>query len=280
MMDVQSLTVFQAVVTHAHFGRAARYLNMSQPNVSLHIKNLELSLGTTLIERSPFRLTESGYRLLETAKTVLKSIHACRFDIQAMEECTSGELTIACSDYIAQELLMPALTHFQSNHPLWKLRLLNTTSQKAGLLVESATADLGLMMNPPDVPSLHVEVIESAKWIAIGTHDHIQAIERGDPVPLISLGKETRTHHWLSKHWTVIPFEGVVAVEVGSVSGQINWAEAGFGIAILPNWGGQFKNEQVEIMELNTIPKAPLGLVQRLNFVPSKLSRAFLGYLR
>lgn len=61
-MNVDILKIFVTVVEQKHFSRAAELLNLSQPGVSMHIRNLENEFGTTLIQRSPkhVQVTESG----------------------------------------------------------------------------------------------------------------------------------------------------------------------------------------------------------------------------
>ena len=69
---------FVTVVEQKHFSRAAELLNLSQPGVSMHIRNLENEFGTTLIQRSPkhVQVTEAGNILYIHAKQML-SLRRC-----------------------------------------------------------------------------------------------------------------------------------------------------------------------------------------------------------
>ena len=64
---LEELKTFIAVVEYKNFTRAGEYLNLSQPSVSTHIKNLESYYGVTLINRSikhkSIVITENGYKL-------------------------------------------------------------------------------------------------------------------------------------------------------------------------------------------------------------------------
>ena len=64
---------FVTVVEQKHFSRARELLNLSQPGVSMHIRNLENEFGTTLIQRSPkhVQVTEAGNILYIHAKQML-----------------------------------------------------------------------------------------------------------------------------------------------------------------------------------------------------------------
>lgn len=71
----EELKIFIAVVEYKNFTKAGEALNLSQPSVSSHIKNLERYFGVTLIDRSVKRktifITESGYKLYERAKEIV-----------------------------------------------------------------------------------------------------------------------------------------------------------------------------------------------------------------
>ena len=69
-MNVDILKIFVTVVEQKHFSRAAELLNLSQPGVSMHIRNLENEFGTTLIQRSP---NMSKLRTLEIFYTYMQS---------------------------------------------------------------------------------------------------------------------------------------------------------------------------------------------------------------
>ena len=72
-MEMRHLRCLVAVAEELHFGRAATRLNLSQPPVSLAIKELEAELGVTLFERSSRRivLTREGEEALHDARAVL-----------------------------------------------------------------------------------------------------------------------------------------------------------------------------------------------------------------
>ncbi|GAB1363188.1 hypothetical protein MASR1M32_24240 [Rhodobacter sp.] len=63
-LTLRQLRYFDALARHGHFGRAAEASAISQPALSMQIRDLEQSLGTPLLERSPrsLRLTPSARR--------------------------------------------------------------------------------------------------------------------------------------------------------------------------------------------------------------------------
>ena len=74
-IDLKLLRYFLAVAEELHFGRAAARLNMSQPPLSIHIKELEQQLGTLLFVRHSrsVALTHAGKILMEESRRLLSS---------------------------------------------------------------------------------------------------------------------------------------------------------------------------------------------------------------
>jgi len=143
MLDIHWLNTFVTLAKLEHFGKTAIKLHMTQPNVSLHIKQLEKSTHVKLIERNPFRLTQAGERLLQSAQNTLMELQTCQADLNAINDLSQGTLTLAASDIISRLLLISPFQSFKKEYPGIDLSLLNTTSAQAADLVKSAKADLG-----------------------------------------------------------------------------------------------------------------------------------------
>ncbi len=73
-LTLKQLRYFDALARHGHFGRAAEAASISQPALSMQIKDLEDTLGTPLLERSAraLRLTAFGEDFLARARAILR----------------------------------------------------------------------------------------------------------------------------------------------------------------------------------------------------------------
>ena len=90
-MDLRSIECFVAVAEELHFGRAATRLFITQPALSLQIKQLEISLGVDVVTRArSVALTAEGRRLLPYAARVLAAA-----DVFASAAAASGRLHAA-----------------------------------------------------------------------------------------------------------------------------------------------------------------------------------------
>ncbi|MGI5470000.1 LysR substrate-binding domain-containing protein [Streptomyces sp. CA-132043] len=80
-MDLRKLSSFLAVAEEGHFGRAAARLFLSPSALTGHVQQLERELGTTLLHRTPVRLTPAGQRLLRHARLLLDAANEAIDDV-------------------------------------------------------------------------------------------------------------------------------------------------------------------------------------------------------
>ena len=94
---IDKLEYLIALAQEKHFGRAAEACSVSQPSLSLGLKELEETLGVMLVHRrSRFvGLTQEGERVLEWARRIVGDARALKQDIKALKHGLNGRLRIA-----------------------------------------------------------------------------------------------------------------------------------------------------------------------------------------
>src|ERR1700693_36765 len=102
-LSLKQLRYFEALVRHVHFGRAADACAISQPALSMQIKELEESLGTALFERDArhVRLTNLGEEFGRRVRNIVRSIDDLGDLAQASRERLVGRLRIGVIPTIA-----------------------------------------------------------------------------------------------------------------------------------------------------------------------------------
>ncbi|WP_417697333.1 LysR family transcriptional regulator [Psychromonas sp.] len=282
MLDINWLKTFVTLAELQHFGKSAIALHMTQPNVSLHLKQLEKVTRTKLIERSPFRLTQAGQRLLKSSQKTLQELKVCQADINALNELHQGTLTIAASDIISRALLIEPFQLFKQAYPNIDLALFNTTSSQASSLVKSADAELGFVIEQKESLPLHFSELKAVHWCAVG---HQLALVQGEVIQkdsadlptLILLGHDTRTRDLIDLALPSLNIPRYRIMEVGSVDAQLDWAEAGFGTAIVPDFSLDSRPHlKSEVVTLVDFPCTSLGYVVRKNQILSKAVKHLL----
>ncbi|WP_333913445.1 LysR family transcriptional regulator [Vibrio coralliirubri] len=279
MLDINLLKTFVTLAEYKHFGKAAIALHMTQPNVSLHLKQLEQQTRIKLIERSPFQLTQAGERLLETSQRTLLELQICQADLNAINDLKIGTLTIAVSDIISRFLLIRPFQKFKAQYPGIDLTLLNTTSSQASSLVKNAKADIGFVIaKEQHNESLYFTKLQELSWCALGDGFDIQ--DSDAELTLILLGHDTRTRDFIDEGLPSLNLPNYRVMEVGSVDAQIDWAEAGFGVAIVPEFAVSTKQHlHSKVTPLMNFSSTSLGYIVRHNQVLSKATKQLLGWV-
>ena len=98
-MDVRDLQIFLSVTKHLNYTRAAEEVNLSQPSVSVRMRELERDLGSKLFEQlgKKVTLTEAGQLLVPFATRVIGGINDARQAIAELQGMERGLLRIGAS---------------------------------------------------------------------------------------------------------------------------------------------------------------------------------------
>lgn len=303
MLDIHWLNTFVTLARLQHFGQTANELHMTQPNVSLHLKNLEQATRVKLIERNPFRLTQAGERLLQSAERAINELQLCQSDLNALNQHSQGTLAIAASDILSRLLLIQPFQRFKQAFPGIDLTLFNTTSDQAAELVKTGRADLGFVMAQKRSEPLSYTELQQVTWCALG-HGLARwqarasaepdeaagaAMQRGmreqqgdpqDEPTLILLGHDTRTRALIDPSLPLLGLPPCRIMEVGSVDAQLDWAEAGFGVAIVPDFSLNPRLKlSAPVTRLTDFPATSLGYVVRQNQVLSRAIKQLLHWV-
>jgi len=144
------LRYFQRVAEHGSFTAASRELHVSQPTLSVAVRKLEESLGTSLLHRSRqgVSLTRAGEILLEHARQAERSLEAAKDNLLALDTEPGGEFTVGSHASLAAYLLPGFMARFLEKHPAVRLTLWNGNSREVEQAVTERRIDIGLVVNP------------------------------------------------------------------------------------------------------------------------------------
>ena len=181
-ISLRQLRVFEAVARNLSYTRAADELHLSQPAVSMQVKQLEDQVGLPLFERLGKRivLTEAGREIHHYSLIIDHSLQEMEEVIESLKGVSSGRLQIAVAstvNYFAPRLLAA----FQQRYPGIGLRLDVTNRETLVQLLESNSVDLVLMGQPPSDVEVDAEAFMDNPLVVIAPPDHPLASERRIP---------------------------------------------------------------------------------------------------
>lgn len=120
-----------AVYKEQNFTRAAERLFISQPSLSVAIKNIENEIGAPLFERSGGKvvLTEIGREYIAAAEQIMSAENNFKRKINDIYELESGSITVGGTNYLSSYVLPSIITRFSSLHPNIEVNLVEANSQ-------------------------------------------------------------------------------------------------------------------------------------------------------
>lgn len=150
-VSLRQLDVFEAVARNLSFTRAANELHLSQPAVSMQVRQLEETVGLPLYEKlgRSFALTEAGRELYHYSRAISNQLDEMAEVIESLKGLNRGRLNVAVAstvNYFAPRLLAT----FHDRYPGIKLNLEVTNRQTLLRLLETNGVDLVLMGQPPE----------------------------------------------------------------------------------------------------------------------------------
>lgn len=125
LMDVRDLQVFLSVAKHLNYTRAAEEVNLSQPSVSVRMRQLERDLGSKLFEQlgKKVALTEAGQLLIPYATRVIAILEDVRHAVGELKGLERGSLRIGASTTPGMYLVPQTIAHFKHRYPRVEVHL-------------------------------------------------------------------------------------------------------------------------------------------------------------
>lgn len=153
--------IYCAVVRTGNMSAAAKELFISQPAVSMAIRQLEDRMGSPLLIRTTkgVRTTPEGgvlYEYLERALSLVQTAEKKYFEMVNLE---AGEIRIGASDTVISSLLMPHIERFNNLYPSISIKVTNKTTYESLRLLKSGAVDL-CFVNLPIVSGADFDTVE------------------------------------------------------------------------------------------------------------------------
>ncbi|WP_144513757.1 LysR family transcriptional regulator [Bacillus sp. FJAT-22090] len=173
-MYYDALNTFITVVETKNFTRAAETLHISQPTVSVHIKNLEEEFQTELFIRSSklLKITPTGEILYERAKQILSMYEKTQTDILEHHHDIIGKLVIGASFTIGEYVLPPLLVELHSMYPNLELEVFIGNTEEIVQSVRLLNVDIGLIEGQTNEKELRVEPFMEDQLFIVGSIQH------------------------------------------------------------------------------------------------------------
>jgi LysR family hydrogen peroxide-inducible transcriptional activator len=153
---LRQLRYFDALARHGHFGRAAEACSITQPALSMQIKELEEALGAVLLERSArqVRLTKFGEEAAGRVRDILRAVDELGDVARASRDQLLGRLRIGMIPTIAPYLLPAVIGNLTRTHPELDVHVREALTPKLLQELAEGRIDTAILALPVSEPSL------------------------------------------------------------------------------------------------------------------------------
>ena len=155
-VTLKQFRYFEALARHGHFGRAAEASAITQPALSMQIKELEDTLGAQLFERGArqVRLTPLGSELAVRVRDILRSVDEIGDLARASDDRLVGRMRIGVIPTIAPYLLPRVIQSLGKQHPDLDIYMRETVTPKLIQELTEGRLDTAIVALPVSEPSL------------------------------------------------------------------------------------------------------------------------------
>lgn len=244
-MELRHLRYFVVLAEELHFGRAARRLAISQPPLSVAIRQLEESVGARLFERNSkeVHLTPAGEALQASARALLRQAEEAALEARDVSQGSAGRLRIGFVGAMLYRGLPQALRKFQAKHPAVRVTLaeLNSGEQIAELLHDRL--DFGFVHTSRMPAELRHALLVSESFVACVPVGHRLARRRtvpmaslrDEPFVLFSRSASPDYHERILAICADAGFRPEVRHEVRHWLSVVSLVSQGMGVALVPS---------------------------------------------
>ena len=252
-LTLKQLRYFQALARHRHFGHAADACAISQPALSMQIKELEESLGTPLFERGgrQIRLTGFGEEFEERAREILRSVDELSELARATQNRLAGRLRIGVIPTIAPYLLPSIIGHLAAAHAGLDMHVRETQTQRLLQELSEGRLDTAIVALPISEPMLTEVPLFTEEFVLVRP-----AADADKPVPDREGLREMRLLLLEEGHCfrdqalsfcnvqSALPREGL---DASSLSTLVQMVGAGIGVTLVPEMALPVETRSAEV---------------------------------
>ena len=183
-MTLEQLHYTLAVARHRSFVKAAKQLNITQPGLTIQIKQLEKELGLVLFDRSrkPITITEEGTRWIERAREVwlqTQSLHSLADDLRGTPE---GSVVLGIIPTVAPYLLPLFYEPLAQTYPDLQLTIQELVTEEIIDALKNGEIDAGILATPLNAPGLQLEPLFYEQFFVYVSPFHPLAVREAIPV--------------------------------------------------------------------------------------------------
>ena len=269
---IKHLRYFDALARLGHFGRAAEACSISQPALSVQIKEMETILGAPLVERTArqVRLTTLGEDFLRRARKILAEVEELSELARVKDGPMKGTLRIGVIPTVAPYLLPAIIQQLSLRRPGLDLRPRESITQSLVEDLLHSRLDVIVAALPISEPALREFALFEEDFVLVRTAEDAQRpVPSPEKLPEMKLLLLEEGHCFRDQALSFCkmrPSDPSLVMEGSSLSTLVQMVSAGLGLTLIPEMAVPLEthgaNLAVSRFDRNT-PKRTIGMAWR-----------------
>jgi len=242
-MNIHQVHIFNIAARTLSITQTAKKMNLSQPSVSIQIKDLEDALNVRLFERinRKITLTDAGKVFFEYSEKLLNLIDEIDATMNEFSSGDMGRLVLGASSTVGVYVLPKYLGDFKEIYPKAEIALMIQNRQEAVEQCIAGDLDFAFMQDPPKHPDLQAEFFMKDELLIVCSPKHQWAsreyltmkVITSEPEPIILREEGSGTRDLIEYVLKRYGIERKVTMELSSSEGIKRAVEANLGVAVL-----------------------------------------------
>lgn len=268
-LNPDQLQAFVSVIEEGGFTNAARLLHLTQPAISLQVRELESRCGVLLIDRDGRRPkpTAAGEDLYVHAKKILAEQCAVLSLMRRHRDKAIGRVRIGMGTTTLLHIAGPALRRVKMEQPTLQLLVEIGTTGEVSQSVDAGDLDLGIVTLPVAQPHLVTSHLVSDELVAIFPAHYQDIPSEITPSwlasqPFIAEGRPSILSD-MTRQWFGAGVEADVVMNLEYPAAMLGAVEAGLGASIVPSVLVQLDAPHIQVRSLTPNMIRQVGLIER-----------------
>ncbi|MDY0418611.1 LysR family transcriptional regulator [Enterobacter sp. 170198] len=285
-LNLGYLATFRLAIQRGSFSAAADLLGISQPAVSLQIRQLEQFLQTRLVERTGrgIKATDAGQALLAHGERIQQAVDDAIRSVSAFSHDVSGTITLGTGATACIHLLPPLLEQLRRDFPLLSVGVTTGNTLDIVRAIEENRLDMGLVTLPVSSRALEVMPVMDEEFVFIASREQQDAFRDFTPQalhaqPLIAFESGSGTRALIDGWFAGSGLTIAPVMQLGSIEAIKRMVRAGLGYSIVPRMAVKedADREGLCVKSLTPVLQRRLAVVMRQDKI---LSKGIAGIIR
>ena len=179
-ITLKQIRAFVAVARSRSFAEACAVVHLSQPALSIAVKNLEEAVGGALLARSTrtLALTPEGEAFYPVAQRLLEDWDGALLDLHNLFAMRRGKLTVAAMPSFASNQLPQVVRHYRRRYPDVNVAVQDVIAESVVEMVRNGRVEIGVTFDPGDATDLQFRPLFTDRFVAVLPPAHPLAARR------------------------------------------------------------------------------------------------------